>query len=164
MGEGDDVKSAGTAAGGTTTEAGAGAEADGGPSGVSREHDRLTVPQGLAALSLDALASVAYGPEAIVVVLAAAGSVGLGYTLPVTLAIVLLLGALTFSYRQVIKAFPNGGGSYAVSGRHLGRRVSLVAAASLIIDYVLNVAVSVSAGVAALTSAFPSLYGSTVWL
>jgi amino acid transporter len=162
MGEGDDVKSAGTAAGGTMTEAGAGAES--GPSGASREHDRLTVPQGLAALSLDALASVAYGPEAIVVVLAAAGSVGLGYTLPVTLAIVLLLGALTFSYRQVIKAFPNGGGAYAVAGRHLGRRVSLVAAASLIIDYVLNVAVSVSAGVAALTSAFPGLFGATVWL
>ena len=136
----------------------------GGSSRSEHERDRLTVPQGLAALSLDALASVAYGPEAIVVVLAAAGSVGLGYTLPVTLAICLLLGALTFSYRQVIKAFPNGGGSYAVSGRHLGRRVSLVAAASLIIDYVLNVAVSVSAGVAALTSAFPSLYGSTVWL
>ena len=139
-----------------------------GPGGGSprseHERDRLTVPQGLAALSLDALASVAYGPEAIVVVLAAAGSVGLGYTLPVTLAICLLLGALTFSYRQVIKAFPNGGGSYAVAGRHLGRRVSLVAAASLIIDYVLNVAVSVSAGVAALTSAFPSLYGATVWL
>jgi amino acid transporter len=162
MGEGDDVKSAGTAAGGTMTEAGAGAES--GPSGASREHDRLTVPQGLAALSLDALASVAYGPEAIVVVLAAAGSVGLGYTLPVTLAIVLLLGALTFSYRQVIKAFPNGGGAYAVAGRHLGRRVSLVAAASLIIDYVLNVAVSVSAGVAALTSAFPGLFSATVWL
>jgi amino acid transporter len=129
-----------------------------------QERDRLTVPQGLAALSLDALASVAYGPEAIVVVLAAAGSHGLGYTLPVTLAIVALLAALTFSYRQVIAAFPNGGGAYAVAGRHLGRRVSLVAAASLIIDYVLNVAVSVSAGVAALTSAFPSLYGDRVGL
>ena len=128
------------------------------------ERDRLTVPQGLAALSLDALSSVAYGPEAIVVVLAVAGSHGLGFTLPVTLAIVVLLAALVFSYRQVIAAFPNGGGAYAVSGRHLGRRVSLVAAASLIIDYVLNVAVAVSAGVAALTSAFPSLYGSTVWL
>lgn len=129
-----------------------------------RERERLTVPQGIAALSLDALASVAYGPEAIVIVLAAAGSAGLGYTLPVTLAIVLLLSALTLSYRQVIEAFPNGGGAYAVAGRHLGRRVSLVAAASLTIDYVLNVAVSVSAGVAALTSAFPALYGSTVWL
>ncbi len=128
------------------------------------ERDRLTVPQGLAALSLDALASVAYGPEAIVVVLATAGSRGLGFTLPVTLAIVVLLAALTFSYRQVIAAFPNGGGAYAVAGAHLGRRVSLVAAASLIIDYVLNVAVSISAGVAALTSAFPALYGSRVAL
>ncbi|MFJ4735511.1 APC family permease [Streptomyces sp. NPDC088770] len=132
--------------------------------GRRQERDRLTVPQGLAALSLDALASVAYGPEAIVVVLAAAGSRGLGFTLPVTLAIVVLLAALTFSYRQVIAAFPNGGGAYAVAGRHLGRRVSLVAAASLIIDYVLNVAVSVSAGVAALTSAFPVLYGDRVLL
>ncbi|WP_374114085.1 APC family permease [Streptomyces sp. CoT10] len=132
--------------------------------GRRQERDRLTVPQGLAALSLDALASVAYGPEAIVVVLAVAGSQGLGFTLPVTLAIVVLLAALTFSYRQVIAAFPNGGGAYAVAGRHLGRRLSLVAAASLIIDYVLNVAVSVSAGVAALTSAFPGLYGDRVLL
>ncbi|MEU1630909.1 APC family permease [Streptomyces sp. NPDC020096] len=139
------------------------ADAEGGEPG-GHERDRLTVPQGLAALSLDALASVAYGPEAIVVVLAVAGSRGLGFTLPVTVAIVVLLAALTFSYRQVIAAFPNGGGAYAVAGRHLGRRVSLIAAASLIIDYVLNVAVSVSAGVAALTSAFPALYGDRVWL
>ncbi|GHH63464.1 putative amino acid permease [Streptosporangium violaceochromogenes] len=141
--------------------------AEGRPSGDRagrRERDRLTVPQGVAALSLDALASVAYGPEAIVVVLAAAGSHGLGFTLPVTLAIVVLLAALTSSYRQVIAAFPNGGGAYAVAGRHLGRRFSLVAAASLIIDYVLNVAVSVSAGVAALTSAFPSLHSERVLL
>ncbi len=130
----------------------------------SPERDRLTVPQGLAALSLDALASVAYGPEAIVVVLAVAGGRGLGFTLPVTVAIVVLLAALTFSYRQVIAAFPDGGGAYAVAERHLGRRVSLIAAASLITDYVLNVAVSVSAGVAALTSAFPALYGDRVWL
>jgi amino acid transporter len=128
------------------------------------ERDRLTVPQGLAALSLDALASVAYGPEAIVVVLAVAGSHGLGFTLPVTVAIVVLLAALTFSYRQVIAAFPDGGGAYAVAGRHLGRPVSLVAAASLIVDYVLNVAVSVAAGVAALTSAYPGLYPDRVLL
>ena len=68
------------------------------------------------------------------------------------------------SYRQVIEAFPDGGGSYAVAKRHLGRRTSLVTAASLILDYVLNVAVSVTAGVAALTSAFPALYGGRVWL
>ncbi len=139
-------------------------EQSGSPRAVpaGHERDRLTVPQGLAALSLDAMASVAYGPEAIVVVLAVAGSHGLGFTLPVTIAIVVLLAALTFSYRQVIAAFPNGGGAYAVAGRHLGRNVSLVAAASLIIDYVLNVAVSVAAGVAALTSAYPSLYAERV--
>ncbi len=121
-------------------------------------HRGLTVPTGLAGLSLDAMASVSYGPEAIVLVLAAAGAAGLGATLPVTLAIVALLTVLIASYRQVIAAFPNGGGAYAVAKRHLGHRTSLVAAASLIVDYVLNVAVSIAAGVAALTSAFPGLY------
>lgn len=119
---------------------------------------RLTALQGLAALSLDAMASVAYGPEAIVLVLAAAGAHGLGFTLPVTLAIAGLLAVLVASYRQVIAAFPDGGGSYAVAKTHLGRRAGLVAAASLVLDYVLNVAVAVTAGVAALTSAFPALY------
>ncbi|MFE9409684.1 APC family permease [Streptomyces sp. NPDC006704] len=123
------------------------------------DRHRLTATQGLAALALDALASVAYGPEAIVLVLAAAGGNGLGFTLPVTLAIAALLTVLVASYRQVIAAFPDGGGSYAVARRHLGTRASLVAAACLILDYVLNVAVSVTAGVAALTSAFPGLYG-----
>ncbi|WJY41991.1 APC family permease [Streptomyces sp. P9-2B-2] len=125
---------------------------------------KLTAVQGLAALSLDAMASVAYGPEAIVLVLAAAGAHGLGFTLPVTLAIAGLLAVLVASYRQVIAAFPNGGGAYAVAKAHLGRRPALVAAASLILDYVLNVAVSVTAGVAALTSAFPALYGDRVWI
>jgi amino acid transporter len=130
----------------------------------TEEAHRLTALEGLAALSLDALSSVAYGPEAIVIVLAAAGTVGLDYTLPVTLAIVVLLVVLVISYRQVIAAFPSGGGAYAVSKRHLGRPASLVAAASLTVDYVLNAAVGVSAGVAALTSAFPALYGGRVWL
>jgi amino acid transporter len=128
------------------------------------ERHRLTALEGLAALSLDALSSVAYGPEAIVIVLVAAGTVGLHYTLPVTVAIVALLAILVVSYRQVIAAFPGGGGAYAVARRHLGRQPSLFAAASLIIDYVLNAAVGVSAGVAALTSAFPELYGARVWL
>ncbi|GAA3903644.1 APC family permease [Streptomyces gulbargensis] len=119
---------------------------------------KLTAVTGLAALSLDAMASVAYGPEAIVLVLAAAGGYGLGFTLPVTLAIAGLLAVLVASYRQVIAAFPDGGGSYAVAKSHLGRRTSLVAAASLVLDYVLNVAVAVTAGVAALTSAVPGLY------
>ncbi|CAL9324033.1 APC family permease [Streptomyces sp. SudanB182_2057] len=128
------------------------------------ERHRLTAVTGLAALSLDAMASVAYGPEAIALVLAAAGARGLGFTLPVTLAIAALLAVLVASYRQVIAAFPDGGGSYAVAKAHLGTRTSLVAAASLVLDYVLNVAVAVTAGVAALTSAFPALYGARLWL
>ncbi|MCX4809537.1 APC family permease [Streptomyces sp. NBC_01239] len=128
------------------------------------ERHRLTATAGFAALSLDAMASVAYGPEAIVLVLTAAGAHGLGFTLPVTLAIAGLLAVLVASYRQVIAAFPDGGGSYAVAKTHLGARTSLVAAASLVLDYVLNVAVAVTAGVAALTSAFPGLYDDRLWL
>jgi amino acid transporter len=128
------------------------------------ERHRLTAFEGIAALSLDALSSVAYGPQAIVIVLAAAGAAALEYTVPVTIAIVILLAVLVVSYRQVIEAFPAGGGAYAVASRHLGRQASLLAAASLIVDYVLNAAVGVSAGVAALWSAFPHLYGVRVWL
>ncbi|CAL9673761.1 APC family permease [Streptomyces sp. enrichment culture] len=128
------------------------------------DRHRLTAVTGLAALSLDAMASVAYGPEAIVLVLAAAGAHGLGFTLPVTLAIAALLAVLVASYRQVIAAFPDGGGSYAVAKAHLGPRTSLLAAGSLVLDYVLNVAVAVTAGVAALTSAVPALYGDRLWL
>lgn len=94
------------------------------------ERHRLTAVTGLAALSLDAMASVAYGPEAIVLVLAGAGARGLGFTLPVTLAIAALLAVLVASYRQVIAAFPDGGGAYAVARAHLGARTGLVAAAS----------------------------------
>jgi amino acid transporter len=130
----------------------------------AQEKERLTALGGLAALSLDALSSVAYGPEAILVVLVAAGAVALKYSLPITGAIVVLLAALVISYQQVIEAFPNGGGAYAVSKTHLGTVPSLVAAASLIVDYILNAAVGVSAGVEALTAAFPSLYGARVWL
>src|SRR6516165_7025428 len=128
------------------------------------ERHRLTSVEGLAALSLDALSSVAYGPEAILVVLVAAGATALHYSLPITGAIVLLLAALVVSYRQVIEAFPGGGGAYAVAKAHLGTQASLVAAASLIVDYVLNAAVGVSAGIAALTAAFPALYDARVWL
>ncbi|WP_316523459.1 APC family permease [Kitasatospora brasiliensis] len=134
------------------------------PPDTGDERHRLSAPGGLAALSLDAMASVAYGPESIVLVLAAAGAYGLGFTLPVTAAIAVLLAVLVASYRQVIAAFPDGGGSYAVAKAHLGRRTALTAAASLVIDYILNVAVSVTAGVAALTSAVPGLYDDRVWL
>jgi amino acid transporter len=134
------------------------------PSDTGDERHRLSVTGGLAALSLDAMASVAYGPEAIVLVLALAGGAGLGFTIPVTASIATLLAVLTLSYRQVIAVFPGGGGAYGVAKTYLGRPAGLVAGASLIVDYVLNVAVSVAAGVAALTSAFPGLLPYTVWL
>lgn len=94
------------------------------------ERHRLTVVGGLAALSLDAMASVACGPEAIVLVLSLAGGAGPGFTLPVTISIAVLLAVLTLPYRQVIAAFPEGGGAYGVARAYLGRRASLVAAAS----------------------------------
>lgn len=128
------------------------------------ERHRLTALSGLAGLSLDALASVAYGPEAALLVLVAAGAAGVRYILPVSAAIVVLLAALVISYRQVIAAFPGGGSAYAVAREHLGKIASLVAAGSLVVDYVLNAAVSVSAGVEAVTAAFPALYASRVWL
>lgn len=132
------------------------------PFAYARPQAGLTVSTGLAGLSLDAMAAVSYGPETIVLVLAVAGSAGLGMTVPVTTAIAVLLVVLIASYRQVIAAFPDGGGAYAVAKRYLGVRTGLVAVASPIVDYVLNVAVSVAAGVAALTSAFPGLHGASV--
>jgi amino acid transporter len=126
--------------------------------------DQITPFEGLSALSLDALTSVAYGPEAIIVVIAVAGAGSLHLVLPITLAIVALLAILVFSYRQVIDAYPGGGGAYAVSRANLGRSASLVAGAALIVDYTLTVAVSIAAGVGALTSAFPKLSSATVLL
>lgn len=119
--------------------------------------DYLTSFGGLAALSLDALSSVAYGPEAIVLVLVAAGTSALRLTLPITLAIAALLAVLVVSYCQVIAVHPDGGGAYAVGKKDLGATVSLLAAASLVVDYVLTVAVSLAAGAASLASAFPAL-------
>jgi amino acid transporter len=122
--------------------------------------ERITPIEGLSALSLDALTSVAYGPEAIIVVLAVAGAGALHLVLPITIAIVLLLAILVFSYRQVIDAYPTGGGAYAVSKDNLGAHVSLLAAGSLVVDYTLTVAVSIAAGVASLESAFPGIPGT----
>jgi amino acid transporter len=125
-------------------------------------HGEITPIEGLPALSLDALTSVAYGPEAIVLVLATAGVAALHLILPITLAIVFLLAVLVTSYRQVIDGYPHGGGAYAVSRANLGAGLSQLAAASLIVDYTLTVAVSIAAGIAALTSAFPRLTSLTV--
>ena len=102
---------------------------------------------GLAALSLDALSSVAYGPEAMVLVLVAAGSGALRFTVPLTLVITGMLVLLVISYTQVIAAHPEGGGAYAVAKLNLGRIPALLAAASLFVDYVLTVAVSLAATV-----------------
>ncbi|WP_392971769.1 APC family permease [Streptomyces sp. LN245] len=121
------------------------------------ERHHLTSLEGLSALSLDALSSVAYGPEAIVLVLIAAGTGALTATLPVTLVIAALLAVLVVSYGQVIAVHPDGGGAYAVAKKDLGPRTSYLAAASLVVDYVLTVTVSLAAGAASLASAFPSL-------
>ncbi|MFB6977093.1 APC family permease [Streptomyces scopuliridis] len=116
----------------------------------------------LPVLSADALSSVAYGPEALLAVLVLAGTAGLAYSVPVALAIVFLMLAVGLSYRQTIRAYPQGGGSYIVATDNLGRVAGLVAAAGLMTDYVLTVAVSVSSGIAAVTSAVPQLAGDTV--
>jgi amino acid transporter len=125
---------------------------------------RLTAFGGLAAMSLDALSSVAYGPEAIVLGLVAAGAAAVSWTVPISIAIALLLLVLVISYRQVIAVHPDGGGSYAVAKKDLGRWPALLAAASLVVDYVLTVAVSLSAGADSLASVFPPLAHHTLAL
>jgi len=126
--------------------------------------ERLTNPEALAVLSSDALSSVAYATEEILLVLVAAGSSALGLSLPIAAAIVLLLVVVILSYRQTIKAYPNGGGAYIVARENLGLYPGLIAGASLMIDYILTVTVSISAGTAALTSAIPALRPFTVEL
>ena len=121
------------------------------------EGHELSVVGGLAALSLDALSSVAYGPEAMILVLVAAGAPGLRWTVPLTLVIAAMLGLLVISYAQVIAAHPEGGGAYAVAKANLGRSAALLGAAALVVDYVLTVAVSLAAGAASLGSVFPAL-------
>jgi amino acid transporter len=124
--------------------------------------EEISPVEGLSALSLDALTSVAYGPQALLVALGAGGLAALRLAPWISLAIVGLLGLLVASYMQVIVAYPGGGGAYAVARANLGRWLSLLAGAALIVDYTLTVAVSIAAGVASLTSAFPSLYPLTV--
>jgi amino acid transporter len=121
------------------------------------EGHELGVLGGLSALSLDALSSVAYGPEAMIVALGAGGVAALKYQVPLTIVIVVMLVLLVISYTQVIAAHPEGGGSYAVAKQNLGRWVALLAAASLVVDYVLTVAVSLAAGAASVASVFPGL-------
>ncbi len=124
--------------------------------------ERLGVAEGVPVLGLDALASAAYGPEAALTVLLVLGSGGIRIVGPIIAAIVFLLIVVQFSYRQTIGAYPDGGGAYTVAKENLGHVASLCAAAALFVDYVLNVAVAISAGVGALTSAIPSLHPHTL--
>jgi len=121
-------------------------------------HERLAKTSALAVFSSDALSSVAYATEEILLVLVVAGTVALTYSIPIGIAIAVLIAVVVSSYRQTIVAYPQGGGAYIVTKDNLGRLPSLVSAGALLIDYVLTVAVSVAAGVAAITSAFPALY------
>jgi len=121
-------------------------------------HERLTKVKALAVFSSDALSSSAYATEEILIMLVLAGSGALSRALPIAAVIVLLLAIVTISYRQTIKAYPSGGGAYIVAHENLGQGPGLAAAAALMVDYVLTVAVSVAAGVAAITSAAPGLY------
>ena len=121
------------------------------------QHERLTKTAAIGAFGLDALSSVAYGPDEILYVLLLAGSAGLAFDIPIAAAIVLLLAVVAFSYRQTIHAYPNGGGSFTVASRNLGPTAGLVAASALMVDYLTTVAVSVTAGVAALIAFAPGL-------
>jgi amino acid transporter len=121
--------------------------------------ERLSVPKALAVFSSDNLSSVAYATEAIMFTLLAAGTSAFWLTIPISVLIVAILGIIVISYRQTIRAYPTGGGSYIVAKENLGTVAGLVAAAALLVDYVLTVSVSVAAGVAAITSAFPSVSG-----
>ena len=130
----------------------------------SAENDehKLTRFAALALLSSDALSSIAYGTEQIVVVLVALSAAAIWYSLPIAAFVIILLISLTLSYRQIIHAYPHGGGAYVVSSENLGKNAGLIAGGSLLIDYMLTVAVSVSAGAEAITSAVPALYGHQV--
>jgi amino acid transporter len=135
------------------------------PIPTEEEHEeRVGTAKGVSILGLDALASAAYGPEALLTVLIPLGVAALHRITLLTLLISALLTVVFLSYRQTISAYPNGGGSYTVAKENLGRTPSLVAAAALSLDYVLNVAVAVSAGVGALVSAAPELLPHTLLL
>jgi amino acid transporter len=128
------------------------------------EEQKVGVLAGIPMLGLDALSSSAYGPEAALTVLLPLGVLGVAYIGPIILIILVLLAILYFSYRQTIAAYPTGGGSYTVAKENLGIRAGLLAAAALLLDYILNVAVGISAGVGALVSALPALQPHTLGL
>lgn len=121
-------------------------------------HQRIGKAIGLAVFASDALSSTAYATQEIMFILAAVGTMAFGYIFPIAIAIVILLAIVVVSYEQTIHAYPDGGGSYIVSRDNLGKSPSLVAGAALLTDYILTVAVSVSAGVAQIVSAYPEWF------
>lgn len=123
---------------------------------------KLNKAKALAILSSDALSSVAYGPEQILIVLVTFGTVAAWYSIPIAIGVLILLTALILSYRQIIFAYPQGGGAYVVTKNNLGVNAGLIAGGSLLVDYILTVAVSVSAGTDAITSALPALHDHKV--
>lgn len=126
--------------------------------------ERIGPAAGIPIFGLDALSSAAYGPEAALTLLIPLGAAGIAYIFPISVSIVVLLAIVYFSYRQTIEAYPGGGGSYTVASENLGMRAGLLAAAALMIDYVLTAAVGISSGVGALISAVPSLQPHTLLL
>ncbi|MBV8864982.1 MAG: APC family permease [Acidobacteriaceae bacterium] len=126
--------------------------------------EQIGVAKGVPVFGLDALGSAAYGPEAALTLLIPLGMAGLNYIIPLSFIIILLLAIVYFSYRQTIAAYPRGGGSYTVAHQNLGMFPGLLAAAALLIDYTLDAAVGISAGIGALTSALPSLHPRTLSL
>lgn len=129
---------------------------------AENDEQKLSRFAALALLSSDALSSIAYGTEQIVVVLVTLSAAAIWYSLPIAAFVIILLVSLTLSYRQIIHAYPHGGGAYVVSSENLGKNAGLIAGGSLLVDYMLTVAVSVSAGAEAITSAIPALYGHQV--
>src|SRR2546427_11258384 len=123
--------------------------------------DETGVREGIPIFGLDALSSAAYGPEAALSLLIPLGVLGVQYIIPISAAIIVLLVIVYFSYRQTIAAYPSGGGSYTVARYNLGAFPSLLAAAALLTDYILTVAVGISAGVGAAISAVPALHPHT---
>jgi amino acid transporter len=128
------------------------------------EGKRLNKIRALAAFSPDALSSIAYANQEIFLGLAVAGAAGLTYQFPIAVGITTLLLIVALSYAQTIRAYPNGGGSYIVARENLGTYPGLVAGAALSLDYILTAAVSLTAGVAAIASAFPALWPYKVWI
>jgi amino acid transporter len=133
--------------------------------GSDEDKDERVGPMtGISVFGLDALSSAAYGPEAALTVLISLGIAGVGFSLPITIAVSTILAIVYFSYRQTIAGYPEGAGSYTVAKENLGTHAGLFAAAALMIDYTLNVAVGISAGIGAFTSALPLLQPYTLLL